>query len=71
MTIGGVGSGHAVGDLRVAVHHSGGHRAMGDVGDSVVVNGDLAVRLGDSGETGDRGTSWGELGAMGGLLDRR
>jgi hypothetical protein len=72
MAIGRVGSGHAVGDLRVAVCRSGGHRFMGDVGNSVIadrhIDSGLVVRLGDSDETGDGGTSWGELGAMGGLL---
>jgi hypothetical protein len=70
----GVGSGHAVSNLRVAVRHSGGHRAMGAVGNSVIVgrrvDSDLAVRLGDSGKMGGRGTSWGEQSGEGQLLDR-
>jgi hypothetical protein len=63
MAIGRVRSGCPVGNLGVAVHHFGGHRAMGDIGNSVVVDrrvdGEWAVQLGDSGGTGDRGTSWG------------
>jgi hypothetical protein len=69
----GVGSGHAVSNLRVAVHCSGGHRAMGAIGNLVIidrhVDGDLAVRLGDSGEMEGRGMSWGEQSGEGQLLD--
>jgi hypothetical protein len=48
---------------------------MGAVGDSVIVDrcidGDLAVWLVDSGETGGRGMGCGEPGDTRGLLDRR
>jgi hypothetical protein len=63
-----------VGGMTVAVHRSGGHRAVGAAENSVVVDrhvdSDLVVRLGDSGETGDRGMSWGEQDDLGGSTGR-
>jgi hypothetical protein len=61
----------------VLCHFSAAARGLEGVtvGDSVVddrhVNGDLAVRLGDSGGTGDRGTGCGELRGIRELLGLR
>jgi hypothetical protein len=61
--------GCAVGGLTVAVRRSGGHGTVGAAENSVVVDrridSDLAVRLGDLGETGDRGTGWNGLRGVG------
>jgi hypothetical protein len=63
------GAGERAGGSRVVRDSSWIIIVLGAIGNSVVIDSDLAVQLGDSGETGGRGTSWGEQSGEGQFLD--